>query len=503
MTASVSTFVPKPHTPFQWAAQIDVAETGARQSLLRRELSRRHIRFKWHDARTSYLEGVFSRGDRRLGTLLLAAYRLGCRFDGWTEFCRFDLWERAFRETGIEPAHYLRRRFLNEVLPWDHLSSGVTKQFLQRELALAVEGRLTPDCSIERCTYCGACDFKTVRNVTYHVHGAKGSEHRGGAIDNWAQVTVQGGDGSGSWEPRGWHKIRGRRRGDERQVPGAGRPAGEADRGPAADRPQAPPAPSRGLGNAEEWLSAASEGLVPPVALEDPAAPRLRVRVTYRKLDRARFISHLELIQVFARAARRAGLPLAFSRGFHPQPRMRFSPGLPLGAESECEVLDIDLTADLDAAEVGRAFGAQLPEGFSVVEARAIALRAPSPEHGLNGFRYDIAIDGLFNGDGGSWIDERLDIFRGAASFAVRKHTGKGDREIDARPLVRRLQRPEPTRLELDVCFSSAGSIKPSDLLAAVLGIDAAIARALPMRKTHAFYDDAPAPEPRAATLTA
>ncbi len=231
VTASVSTFVPKPHTPFQWAAQIDVAETGARQSLLRRELSRRHIRFKWHDARTSYLEGVFSRGDRRLGTLLLAAYRLGCRFDGWTEFCRFDLWERAFRETGIEPAHYLRRRFLNEVLPWDHLSSGVTKQFLQRELALAVEGRLTPDCSIERCTYCGACDFKTVRNVTYHVHGAKGSEHRGGAIDNWAQVTVQGGDGSGSWEPRGWHKIRGRRRGDERQVPGAGRSAGGADRG--------------------------------------------------------------------------------------------------------------------------------------------------------------------------------------------------------------------------------------------------------------------------------
>ncbi len=149
-------------------------------------------------------------------------------------------------------------------------------------------------------------------------------------------------------------------------------------------------------------MSAASEGLVPPVALEDPAAPRLRVRVTYRKLDRARFISHLELIQVFARAASRAGLPLAFSRGFHPQPRMRFSPGLPLGAESECEVLDIDLTADLDAAEVGRAFGAQLPEGFSVVEARAIALRAPSPEHGLNGFRYDIAIDGLFNGDGGA-----------------------------------------------------------------------------------------------------
>ena len=163
VTASVSTFVPKPHTPFQWAAQIDVAETEARQSLLRRELGRRRIRFKWHDARTSYLEGVFSRGDRRLGALLLAAYRLGCRFDGWTEHCRFDLWEQAFAEIGIEPDDYLRRRYLDEVLPWDHLGCGVTKEFLQRELAYAVEGKLTPDCSIERCTYCGACDFTAVR----------------------------------------------------------------------------------------------------------------------------------------------------------------------------------------------------------------------------------------------------------------------------------------------------------------------------------------------------
>ena len=106
--------------------------------------------------------------------LLLAAYRLGCRFDGWTEHCRFDLWEQALAETGIEPLAYLRRRYLDETLPWDHLGCGVTKEFLQRELAYAVEGRLTPDCSIERCTYCGACDFTAVKNVTYHVHGRQG-----------------------------------------------------------------------------------------------------------------------------------------------------------------------------------------------------------------------------------------------------------------------------------------------------------------------------------------
>src|SRR6185369_5718071 len=179
---------------FQWAAQIDVAETEARQSLLRRELAKRRVRFKWHDAPTSQLEGIFSRGDRRLAAVLRTAYELGCRFDGWTEHCRFDLWEQALAAHAIEPAAYLRRRYLNEALPWDHLGCGVTKAFLQRELAHAVEGRLTPDCSIERCTYCGACDFTAVKNVTYHLHGAKGSEHRGEVIDNWAHVTVGGGN---------------------------------------------------------------------------------------------------------------------------------------------------------------------------------------------------------------------------------------------------------------------------------------------------------------------
>ena len=98
---------------------------------------------------------MFSRGDRRLADVILAAYRLGCRFDGWSDECRWELWERAFAERGLDPAWYHRRRTLDEVLPWDHIDSGVSKLFLQRELAAAFARTLTPDCSIERCTYCG------------------------------------------------------------------------------------------------------------------------------------------------------------------------------------------------------------------------------------------------------------------------------------------------------------------------------------------------------------
>jgi len=513
VTASVSTFVPKPHTPFQWAAQIDIAETEARQSLLRRELSRRRIRFKWHDARTSYLEGIFSRGDRRLAALLLAAYRLGCRFDGWTESCRFDLWEQALAEVGIDPQDYLRRRYLNEPLPWDHLGCGVTKEFLRRELADAVQGRLTPDCSIERCTYCGACDFTAVKNVTYHLKGAKGGEHRGEVIDNWAQVTVNGGDEPGSWEPRGWHKLQAKlaARGTA-GLSGTGVEGGSPPSAPTATRARsgnaaggraaasathAPRAPEAGLGNAEEWLSAGNDALVPEIATP-PAA--MRVRLTYAKHGRSRFISHLELIEIIDRACRRARLPLAFSQGHRPAPRLRFSPGLPVGAESDCEVLDIDLTECLPPGEVGRRFGAYLPEGLHVLAAESTSLRAPSPEHDLAGFRFRIDVGDMLGSDGGAWIDARLADFERRATFPMRKRSGKGEKEIDARPLVARIARVAAGTVELDVRFTAAGSVKPTDLLVAVLGLAPGTARALPLHKTHAFYaTDSRLPAPASA----
>lgn len=487
VTASVSTFVPKAHTPFQWAAQIDVPETQQRQSLLRRELSRRRLRFKWHDARTSYLEGIFSRGDRRVAKLLRAAYDLGCRFDGWTEHCHFELWELALAETGIDPAAYLGRRYLNEALPWDHLSSGVTKAFLQRELAHAVEGRLTPDCSVERCTYCGACDFKTVRNVDYHLRGAKGSDHRGEGIDNWAQVIVDE-DDTEAWEPRGWRKIRERvelgvaetsRKSAATRVPLQTVPETASDRATLDAK--------AGLGNAEEWLAAGGEGLAPPPPGSAPAVQR--IRSTYSKVGAARFIGHLELIDVFTRALRRAALPVAYSSGHHPQPRLRFSPGLPLGAESDCEVVDIDFSEALSVEDFERRFAGHLLEGLNLLDVREVSLRERSPDQGLTGFRYHIAIDSLVDPEGSTDVDERLASFARAATFPVLKRRPRGDKQVDARNLVTRAERIDHCTVELDVRFTPEGSIKPSDFLAALFDLDETTARALPLRKTTSYYD--------------
>jgi radical SAM-linked protein len=213
----------------------------------------------------------------------------------------------------------------------------------------------------------------------------------------------------------------------------------------------------------------------------------MRVRLTYGKRGRARVISHLELIEVFDRACRRARLPLAFSQGHRPAPRLRFSPGLPVGAESDCEAVDIDLTAVLPADEIARRFGAHLPDGLTVLAAEALALRAPSLEHELIGFRYRVDVGELLDGDGGAWIDERLAGFLAREAFPLHKRTGRGEKTIDARPLVHRLARVARDTVEIDVAFSPAGSLKPTELLAALLDLPPETARALPLIKTHAF----------------
>lgn len=166
VTVSLSTFVPKPHTPFQWQRQINSTEIDDRQAFFKGRLRNRNISVKWHDARMSLLEGIFSRGGEETGALIEQAYRLGCRFDGWSDRFRFDLWEEALRRTGIETETFLRERPRSEIFPWERIDCGVRREFLLAEADRAEAGELTPDCRAGACGDCGVCDHQTVRIVT-------------------------------------------------------------------------------------------------------------------------------------------------------------------------------------------------------------------------------------------------------------------------------------------------------------------------------------------------
>lgn len=172
VTVSVSSFVPKPHTPFQWFPQNDRAEIERKQQLLKSRFKDRSISFNWHDASTSVLEGVFARGDRRLGKVILTAWQQGVKFDGWSEHFKYDVWMKAFQDTGIDPHFYAtRERQKGEHLPWQHLSSGASDTFLWREYEKAIEEAFTCDCRREACSACGVCPGLGVEVLDWGTKG--------------------------------------------------------------------------------------------------------------------------------------------------------------------------------------------------------------------------------------------------------------------------------------------------------------------------------------------
>jgi radical SAM family uncharacterized protein len=158
VTVSVSSFVPKSHTAFQWEPQNTMAELKRKQALLRDLLRGRGLVFKWHDPEGSFLEAVLSRGDRRLAAAIEAAWRNGARFDGWSEFFDLGKWQKAFTSVGIDPDWYAYRRYhYDDTLPWDHIGAGVSKKYLIREHRQSLAGAITPDCRGGRRPGCGLC----------------------------------------------------------------------------------------------------------------------------------------------------------------------------------------------------------------------------------------------------------------------------------------------------------------------------------------------------------
>ena len=157
---STSSFVPKPFTPFEWEPQNTMAELIRKQQFLKEQIKSRKIIYNWHQSEVSYLEAIFAKGDRRLSDVIISAVEKGCRFDGWGEYFDFEKWMEAFKENNINPEFYAYRKIdHDEVLPWDHIDTGVSKSFLMKEHDKAYQEITTPSCR-EKCSGCGAASFK-------------------------------------------------------------------------------------------------------------------------------------------------------------------------------------------------------------------------------------------------------------------------------------------------------------------------------------------------------
>ncbi len=173
VTVSASSFVPKPYTPFQWIGQDTIEEIRRKQMLLKDALKVKNITFQYHDAVTSVIEGVFARGDRRLGKALYLAWQRGAKFDGWSEHFSYSRWIEAIEDSGLNKDFYANReREQDEIFPWEHIQPAVNRAFLWNEYQKSLREELTEDCRHGKCTGCGVCQNLNVKIIDWKEQGS-------------------------------------------------------------------------------------------------------------------------------------------------------------------------------------------------------------------------------------------------------------------------------------------------------------------------------------------
>ena len=358
VTVSVSSHVPKPHTPFQWVAMDSLAEIERKQQILD-ELSRRwRFKFRRHDARTTYLEGVLCRGDRRSGWLIEEAWRNGARFDSWNEKLRWDVWQEAITaweaHHGLDHAAWLGTLPTDARLPWDHIDVGLAEGFLRKEHKKALKNRLSPPCgkpvgakvhhtNLEDahgdqrklvCYHCGvACDLTQMR------------EERIDFLERLGATT--------------------------------------------------PPGPRDQLNARESAQDRVARGLTPH---DFNQGQRHRVRLRYTKIGPVTLQGHLDLVRIFPRLLRRAGIEAWYSQGFHPKPIMSFGPALGLGARALSEYVDLSLVDDLPADDILARVSAVAPFGLFITGARRLGNQDKAIGKIVNALEYMVTLpDGFLD----------------------------------------------------------------------------------------------------------
>jgi radical SAM family uncharacterized protein/radical SAM-linked protein len=388
INVSVSTFVPKPHTPFQWESQIPLQEMKEKLHFIREGVKRNHLRFKWQDPHLSFLEGIFSMGDRNLSQVLVEAYRLGCRFDGWSDQFQYPLWKEAFEKTGVKMDFYTRKRKFEDVLPWSLIETGMDAEFLWEENRRGLEEKISPPCVKANCLRCGICDGKTI------------------AVKESNPAEIK-----------------------------------------APERTSKKDIRKKGM--------------------------KKKIRLKFRKMGEMRFLSHLELMHLFYRASKRANLPLCFSEGFHPMPRIIFATALPVGMESLTEFLDMECEGKITPPEVMEKLNQTLPPGIEIREAEEVPLFFHSSLLAHPSV-YWIPLDRLLSKEEATpKIKKALE----KKEFFIDQQRDGKKRSVDIRHLIEKMEIKERSGeepqwgVELVLRRGMGRTAKPIEIVEAVLGL--------------------------------
>jgi radical SAM-linked protein len=456
----VSVFVPKPHTPLQWAGMDSHELTGHKQELLAEHGRRLRVAVRMHDNTQSHLEAIFARGDRACADLLERAFRLGCRFDGWDEVMDKDLWQRAIAEehaaSGFDPQRYLAGLALHSRLPWSHIDTGVDVDFLRVEFRRALMNRSSPPCgkSVQRmlhpsnvaeavaaadeklvCYDCGvACDLHEMKRQRLFFLRR---------MNAWAE--------------------------GERPAPAAR---------PSAGGHRTAPRPLTRFAQAE--------------------ARRYRLR--YSKLGPAAYLAHLDLVRHLPRIFRRAGLDIAYSSGFHPKPALSFGPALGLGMPSLGEILDVKLSDDVTPAELLRRLNAVSLAGIEFLAATTLQESQPALGRMLARAQYAVLLP-----DGANPATALAAYASGASLLAARRERQDSRKsapasQVDVRPFITDVAAASEDAARLWTGMLGWRGSEPTHVLTFGVVVSA-LGSARPVEVVEAFYDQAVARQASIARL--
>jgi radical SAM family uncharacterized protein/radical SAM-linked protein len=400
VVVSVSSHVPKPHTPFQWAAMDSVTEIKRKQRLLGENAYRLHVTVKWHDSRISYLEGIVSRGDRRVADVIETAWKNGARFDGWDDQLRFDVWTQALEDSvEVDPIRYLGTLPVDGGLPWDHISVSLAENFLKKEWKRTLKNKLSPPCG------------KPVGDILHHTNTQDAEAdarklvcyHCGVACDMKQMRT---------------ERI------DFLQTLGALTP-------PEAPEAQERPIPATILPKSK---------MKPPVRDVPPPEQMVHYRLQYSKDGLIRLQGHSDMLRILPRIFRRAQLPVGYSWGFHPKPLLSFTPATPLGTWSVSECMEISLSESVEVDDLLKRLNAAADPGLSFIAARCVQRAEAGLAKNLVATDYLVALPGLSR----EIAAKAVMAVMGSEQFELTIVRKKSEKLIDTRTAVEFVRLAQP-----------------------------------------------------------
>ncbi len=468
INVSLSTFVPKPHTPFQWFPQNTKEEIKAKLDFIKRAVPDRRIKLHWSNPRHSFLEAVISKGDRRQADVIETAVDMGCKFDGWMEFFDYEKWMAAFETHGLDPEWYAYREIPEDApLPWDHLDCGVTKEYQLADWRRSLREVTIGDCRYEACGQCGILD--KYKGIKYHYEKPM--------PEMKSSLPIINGPAGMSDVPQAADLAPGQ------DVA----PAEPVELAIAKARPEPIHPKQRRRKNVARESGPVPVGFEgshddnPGLAEEQPDAPIRKFRFIYKKSGDLRFLSHLEILRTFIRAIQRAGYRLEHSRGFNPHPKIVFSYALPVGVESRAEVVDfslLEIDRRIELRDLFQNLKRELPRDLKPRSGWRIEGKTPSSANALSAATYEISLSrkDLDSSEAlDSQIRTTIEDFMNEKSIEItREYKGK-IKHFDARPSIMRfsLESSMDTVIRLHVTLRYGDGVKPkvTEILARCFGL--------------------------------